>query len=157
MRRFMMLLSLFLYMKSIPGFSQEYRGKSGIKSGSKLPSFSRRMTLCGCCVLKLRWREKEKKEAAVDVCQSPEGMRGVELSSATNTHYNICLHTQIKVLSSFTVLSNPCDLRCSVEHKTRHLDGCSRCSWAMKAEKRRMTCAQAFWSHLMLCVKIRHI
>lgn len=43
--------------------------------------------------------EKEKKEAVVDVCQSPEGMRRVELSSATNT--------QIKDLSSFTVLSNP--------------------------------------------------
>lgn len=83
----------------------------------------------------------------MDVCQSPEGMRGVELSCAANAHKE---HIIISVLkrefthkSSFTrprVVAKPCDFLSTVGRKRRWLVGCSRRSCAMKAEERYRSC-----------------
>lgn len=125
----MMLLSLVLYMKSI---SLEYRGKPGIKSVSKLPSFTRRMTLCGCCVLKPRWREREERSCGGCVPEPRGHAQGRAFICHKHTNQgSVIIYCPFK----------PCDFLSSVEHKRRRLDGCSRCSCAMTAKKHHMTCA----------------
>lgn len=136
------------------------------KVSEKLPSLTRRTTLCGCCVLKLRWREKEERGwgSTVDVCQSPEGMRGVELSCIANTHKE---HIIISVLKrEFTQKSRFCHrwlalmpsrtratFSSSVGRGRRRFDGCSRCPCAMKAGRRCRGRSCDMWSSLWSFVR----